>query len=222
MTLPVVFDLDGTLIDSLPEIAAAANRLLGEEGRPPLAEARIGSFVGRGEAVLLERVMHAAGVDPGRFDSLRPRFTELYIEESRTTRLFPGVAEMLAGFRARGVPLGLCTNKPSGPLRAVLDTLSLDDGTFGVVVAGDSLPERKPHPAPLRFAFDRLGAGTGLYVGDSEVDAETAQRAGVPFALYTEGIRTAPVAEIPHDVAFSDFGDLAAIHASLAERLARV
>lgn len=220
MTLPVVFDLDGTLIDSLPEIAGAANRLLAEEGRAPLPVAQIGSFVGRGEAVLLERLMRAAGLDLARFDALRPRFTEIYVEASRGTRLFPGVAGMLADFRARGVPLGLCTNKPSAPLRAVLDTLSLTE-TFGVVVAGDSLPERKPHPAPLRYALDRLGAETGLYVGDSEVDAETAERAGVPFALYTEGIRTLPVDDIPHDVAFSDFGALAAIHASFEDRLAR-
>jgi phosphoglycolate phosphatase len=220
MTLPVVFDLDGTLIDSLPEIAEAVNRLLAEEGRAPLPVAQIGSFVGRGEAVLLERVMRAAGLDLARFDALRPRFTEIYVEASRTTRLFPGVAEMLADFRARGVPLGLCTNKPSAPLRVVLDTLSLAE-TFGVVVAGDSLPERKPHPAPLRHALEMLGSTTGLYVGDSEVDAETALRVAVPFALYTEGIRTSPVADIPHDVAFSDFGTLAVIHAAFESERAR-
>ena len=220
MRLPIVFDLDGTLIDSLPEIAEAANRLLAEEGRAPLPVARIGSFVGRGEAMLLERVMRAAGLDLARFDALRPRFTEIYVEASRTTRLFPGVAEMLADFRARGVPIGLCTNKPSLPLRAVLDTLSLTE-TFGVVVAGDSLPERKPHPAPLRHAREMRGSATGLYVGDSEVDAETAARAAGPVARYTEGIRTPPVAEIPHDVAFSDFGTLAAIHASFESERAR-
>lgn len=215
MTLPVVFDLDGTLIDSLPEIAEAANRLLAEEGRAPLPVAQIGSFVGRGEAVLLERVMRAAGLDLARFDALRPRFTEIYVEASRTTRLFPGVAEMLADFRARGIPMGLCTNKPSAPLEVVLEAASLS-GTFGVVVAGDSLPERKPHPAPLFFALERLGSPTGLYVGDSEVDAETAERAGVPFALFTEGIRSRPVAEIPHHAAFSDFSALAGIYGEVA------
>jgi phosphoglycolate phosphatase len=215
--LPIVFDLDGTLIDSLPEIAEAANGFLAEQGHAPLPIAQIGGFVGRGEAVFLERLMRAADMDLARFDALRPRFTELYVEASRRTRLFAGVPEMLADFRARGVPLGLCTNKPSGPLRAALEAASLTE-TFGVVVAGDSLPERKPHPAPLRFALERLGAATGLYVGDSEVDAETAERAGVPFALFTEGIRSRPLHEIPHDIAFSDFAALAGIHAAMTDR----
>ena len=217
MTLPVVFDLDGTLIDSLPEIAEAANRLLAEQGLAPMPAERIGSFVGHGEAVLVARLLTAAGIAPDRIHTLRPRFTELYVEASHRSRLFDGVAEMLAGFRARGVPLGLCTNKPSRPLQVVLEATSLD-GMFGVVVAGDTLPERKPHPAPLLFALERLGAESGLYVGDSEVDAETAARAGVPFALYTRGIRSRPVADIPHDVAFDDFAALAAIPAEVAGR----
>ncbi len=212
MTLPVVFDLDGTLVDSLPGIATAANTFLAEHGREPLPKSRIGSFVGRGENVFLERLMQAGGLDLARFHDVKPRFLEIYTVASRDTRLFPGVAEMLDGFRRAGVPLGLCTNKPSGPVGAVLQAVALEDA-FGAVVAGDSLPARKPDPAPLRHVLDALGAGQGLYVGDSEVDAETAQRTGVPFALFTEGIRTTPVSEIPHDFAFDDFGDLAEIHA---------
>ncbi len=216
MTLPVVFDLDGTLVDSLPGIAAAANGFLAEHGRPALPVERIGGFVGHGEDVFLERLILAGGLDPACFDDVKPRFSQLYVEASRGTRLFPGVAAMLDGFRAAGVPLGLCTNKPSGPTQVVLEAASLG-GVFGAIVTGDSLPERKPDPSPLRAVLSRLGAASGLYVGDSEVDAETAARAAVPFALYTEGIRTRPLAEIPHDHAFSDFGALAGIHSALAK-----
>jgi len=96
--------------------------------------------------------------------------------------------------------------------------MALESLVFGAIVTGDSLPERKPDPAPLQVVLSRLGATSGLYVGDSEVDAETAARAGVPFALYTEGLRTRSVAEIPHDHAFSDFRALAGIHAAAAKR----
>lgn len=212
--LPVVFDLDGTLVDSLPGIAEAANAFLAEHGRPGLPVSVIGGFVGRGGDVFLERLLGAGGLDVRMFDSVKPRFLELYVEASRSTRLFPGVSGMLEGFRRAGVPLGLCTNKPSGPLEAVLDATSLG-GVFGAVIAGDSLPVRKPDPAPLRHVLQSLGADRGLYVGDSEVDAETAVNAGVPFALFTEGIRSRPIAEIPHDFAFDDFGELAGIHASV-------
>ena len=217
MTLPVVFDLDGTLVDSLPGIAAAANRFLSEQGRSPLPVERIGGFVGHGEDVFLERLIGAGGLDPARFDDLKPRFSELYVAASRDTTLFPGVAAMLEGFRAAGVPLGLCTNKSQGPTQVVLEAACLG-AVFGAIVTGDSLPERKPDPAPLQVVLSRLGATSGLYVGDSEVDAETAARAGVPFALYTEGLRTRSVAEIPHDHAFSDFRALAGIHAAAAKR----
>lgn len=92
-------------------------------------------------------------------------------------------------------------------LGVVLQTLGWQD-MFDVVIAGDTLPVRKPEPEPLHLAVERLGTKTGLYVGDSETDAETAQRAGVPFALFTKGIRVSPVDQIPHDVAFDDFAAL--------------
>jgi phosphoglycolate phosphatase len=88
-------------------------------------------------------------------------------------------------------------------------------GVFGAVVAGDTLSVRKPDPAPLLHALAGLGVSGGLYVGDSPVDSETARRAGVPFALFTEGIREAPLAEIPHDAAFSDMRELPDIYAAL-------
>lgn len=214
MTAPVVFDLDGTLIDSLPGIAGAANALLGEWGLSPLGMAKFGGFVGHGDQVFLDRLIAATGLDPADRSALMARFIPLYKDAARGTRLFDGVAEMLDAFDAAGVAMGLCTNKPLAPLIPVLEETGLAH-RFAVVVAGDALPRRKPDPAPLHHAFAELGQGPGLYVGDSEVDAETAQRAGLPFALYTKGIRQTPVADIPHQAAFDDFSELPDIRARL-------
>ncbi|MCL3882744.1 phosphoglycolate phosphatase [Marivita sp. GX14005] len=210
MSRAVVFDLDGTLIDSLPDIAAAANAVLSDRGLPPLPEARIGGFVGMGERVFLERLIAATALDPAAFDQLLHGFMEHYKRSTVRTRLFPGVLEALAGLRDAGVALGLCTNKPGEPLAAVMDTLDLAKW-FDAIVAGDRLPLRKPHAEPLRLAFEELGATQGVYVGDSEVDAETATNAGVPFVFFTEGIRTATIEEIAHDRRFDNFADLPGI-----------
>lgn len=210
---PIVFDLDGTLIDSLPGIAAAANALLADNGLAALPVEQVAGFVGLGERVFLDRLIAATALDPRAYDDLLARFLELYIVQSRNTALFPHVADVLEALGADGVPLGLCTNKPSGPLRAVMEAAGLAD-IFGVVVAGDTLAVRKPDPEPLRHAFAALGE-SGLFVGDSPVDAETAERAGVPFALFTEGIRDVPLAQIPHAAAFADMRDLPDIYAAL-------
>ena len=210
MTRAVVFDLDGTLIDSLPDIAAAANALLSNHGHDPLPQMQIGGFVGMGERVFLDRLIAATALDPAQFDNLLSEFMALYTQNTGQTTLFPGVVEALEALRAAGYGLGICTNKPSGPLDAVLTAVDLNRW-FDVVIAGDTLPVRKPDPAPLCLAFDRMGATDGVYVGDSDVDAETAQRAGIAFAFFTEGIRTKPVEEIPHDRAFGSFADLPAI-----------
>ena len=212
---PIVFDLDGTLVDSLPGIVAAANRLLETEGLAPLPQSQIAGFVGLGERVFLQRLIAATGLEPTGFDALLQRFLPIYEEASQGTPLFPGVAEMLANLSELGVPMGICTNKPSGPLKHVLDGLGIAP-MFGAIVAGDSLPVRKPDPAPLFLAFEQLGATRGLYVGDSETDAETAQRAGVPFALYKGGIRTKPIDQIAHDLAFDRFSDVLAFYNGLA------
>ncbi|NCU20941.1 HAD family hydrolase, partial [Candidatus Falkowbacteria bacterium] len=131
------------------------------------------------------------------------------------TVTYPNVRETLDRLAALGHPLAICTNKPLAPTRAVLAHLGLLP-LFQVVLGGDSLPVRKPDPAPLFRVLADLGAPRAVYVGDSEVDAATAQAAAMPFALFTEGYRKTPVEALPHDVAFSDFTDLPAI----VERLA--
>ncbi|WP_299791825.1 phosphoglycolate phosphatase [uncultured Marivita sp.] len=210
MTRGVVFDLDGTLIDSLPDIAAAANALLADHGLDPLPQAQIGGFVGMGERVFLDRLIAATALEADQFDPLLAEFITHYKASTGRTRVFPGAIEAVQALRAEGIKVGICTNKPGGPLAAVLDAVDLTRW-FDAIIAGDTLSVRKPDPAPLRLAFERMGATEGVYVGDSDVDAETAQRAGVPFAFFTEGIRTKSVDEIPHDRAFERFEDVPSI-----------
>lgn len=212
--LPVVFDLDGTLIDSLPDVTKAVNLLLAEEDQPLLPQTVVNTFVGSGEKVLMQRLIAATAFTGTDAERLMPRFIEHYKTAAADTKLFPGAREVLDRLRRAGVPIGLCTNKPRAPLIPTLEAAGLGD-VFGVVVAGDDLPLRKPDPAPLFHCFQVLGAETGIYVGDSEVDAETARRAGVPFVIYAHGIRVNPIEDIPHDVVFEDFDALEGILSAL-------
>jgi len=215
----VIFDLDGTLIDSAPDIHAASNRVLAEQGLAPLSLAEVRSFIGKGVPHLVARLLEASGeaADGPRHAAMVARFSARYESAVGLTRPYPGVAAALDALAADGRRLGLCTNKPAAPAWAVLRHLGLDHH-FTVLIGGDSLPQRKPDPAPLRAAWAALGGGAAVYVGDSEVDAETAAAAGLQFALFTEGYRKTPVAALPHAAAFADFGALPKIIASLSAR----
>ena len=215
MIRPVVFDLDGTLIDSLPDVTRAVNLLMEEEGQPLLDTSVVNTFIGSGEKVLMQRLIAATAFTPLDGDRLMPRFIAHYKTAALDTKLFPGARAALDRLGDAGVPIGLCTNKPRAPLEPTLEAAGLSD-VFGVVVAGDDLPLRKPDPAPLLHCFQSLGSETGIYVGDSEVDAETAQRAGVPFVIYAHGIRVSPIKDIPHDVVFDNFADLDEILVALS------
>lgn len=209
----IVFDLDGTLIDSAPDLGAAVNRMLDGESLAPLDQPTIISFIGNGMPRLVELAMAATGLDPDRHAELTKIVLKDYTANSGVlTKLYPGVIEMLQGLHDAGHMLGLCTNKPVAPTREILDHFDLSP-LFSAVIGGDSLPQRKPHPAPLTATFDALGQ-TGLYVGDSEVDAQTAQTAGIPFALFTEGYRKGPITDLPHDWAFDTFSKLPGIVAT--------
>ena len=206
----IIFDLDGTLIDSAPDSPAAVARTLADEGQPPLGHVAVRGFIGNGVPVLIDRVMAARGepADPSRRADLITRFLAHYEAAStELTTLYPGVRAALRELADAGHPIGLCTNKPAGPARDILAAFDLL-AIFGVVIGGDSLPEKKPHPEPLLATVRALGATSALYVGDSEVDAETAFRAQIPLLLFTEGYRKTPVADLPHRAVFSDFARL--------------
>ena len=213
----IVFDLDGTLVDSAPDIAVAANRMLAGEGLEPIDLATVTSFVGNGLPKLVERVMRARAIGPHHFDRLYDEMKDFYnAAPADESKPMPGVPALLGKLKADGHRLGVCTNKPEEPARLVLKLLGLE-GYFDTVVGGDSLEQKKPHPAPLNLAFDKLGAGGRLYVGDSEVDAEVALAAGVQFAIYSQGYRKRAIEGLPHDFRFDHFDGLGPIVDSLPE-----
>ncbi|WP_372574660.1 phosphoglycolate phosphatase [Ruegeria jejuensis] len=208
MSAAIVFDLDGTLIDSVPDLAAAVNDMLAAQGAAELDLPTITGFVGSGLPKLVERVINHCGMDMRQHGEITRITLDNYMRApTKRTVLYPGVRDMLERFRTNGHALGICTNKPEDATHQVLNALDLSR-FFAVVVGGDTLAQRKPDPSPLLHVFDRLGPGSRFYVGDSEVDAETAKRAEVPFALFTEGYRKSPISALPHHLAYADSSKL--------------
>jgi phosphoglycolate phosphatase len=213
----VIFDLDGTLIDSAPDMHAAVTRMLAGEGRAALSLAEVTSFVGNGLPKLVERVIIRAGLPMADHVRLTQVLLDLYTgTPAKFTKPYPGVIAALQTLQAAGHPMGICTNKPLSATHAVLTDLGLA-AYFRAIIGGDSLPVTKPDPAPLRACMAALGADRVLFVGDSEVDAATAVAAAVPFALFTEGYRKSPVADMARDVVFQNFKDLPVLVAALSE-----
>jgi phosphoglycolate phosphatase len=191
----VVFDLDGTLVDSAPDMAAALNAALAEVNLDPFELDEAISFVGSGGRILVRRALAARAA--GHLDEavMLSRFIGHYEGKlSGQTQPYPGVMEMLARLTAAGVPMGLCTNKPEGPARGVCAALGLD-AHFPVIVGGDTLPVLKPDPAPLLHVCAELGLAPSrvLYVGDSETDYATARAAKTPFAFVEGGYQSRPI-----------------------------
>ncbi len=203
----IIFDLDGTLIDSAPDIHLACTQVLSARGIKPVTPAQSRGFVGHGARVFVQRMMAARDLPAALFEPLLHEFLAQYETSVHLTELYPDVRLALNRLKAEGWTLGLCTNKPLRPTQAILTHLDLAKD-FKAIITGDSLPQRKPDPAPLLASLRAVGAATALFVGDSEVDAETAQNAALPFALFTEGYRHNPVTALAHSFSFSDFRNL--------------
>ncbi|HKH44924.1 MAG TPA: HAD-IA family hydrolase [Thermoanaerobaculia bacterium] len=188
----LVFDLDGTLIDSRRDITTAINRTREGYGLPPLALEQVVMMVGEGARVLIERAL-GADIPPDRVDEALATYLDHYrnvcLDE---TRPYPGIEEMLAAL-AGAYPLALLSNKGESLSRKVLAGLGLDR-YFREILGGDSLPTRKPDPAGLHLLAGRLDVPIGqlLLVGDTRIDAETAQNAGSLFALVEWGFPRPP------------------------------
>ena len=183
----VVFDLDGTLVDSQRDLANAANALVGELGGAPLAEAQVADMVGEGAAVLVRRVLTAAGLDPATPTAL-PRFLELYDDRlDDHTVAYEGIEELLRALHGR-MPLAVLTNKPQRASDRLLSALGLSR-YFTAVVGGDTPLGRKPDPSGLIRLCDQMHVTPSdtVLVGDSPIDLQTARNAGTHVVLVRYG-----------------------------------
>jgi phosphoglycolate phosphatase len=183
----IVFDLDGTLIDSRQDLADAANALIAERGGAPLPVAAATAMVGEGAALLVRRALTAAGLEP-ELETALPRFLELYDERLLVhTQLYPGTREALIAL-ADAATLAILTNKPQQPTEKILDGLELRE-YFGHIIGGDTRFGRKPDPAGLRHLMTITGSSPEetVLVGDSAIDLRTARAACVRVCLVTYG-----------------------------------
>jgi 2-phosphoglycolate phosphatase len=176
----VLFDLDGTLLDTAPDMGASLNALLAEHGLPALSPATMRPKVSRGSRALVTLGFGAAS--PAEHAPRIERFLALYSQRLAVdTRPFEGVLPLLSSLEARGIAWGIVTNKPGWLAHPLLQTLELLTRS-GVLVCGDTLPERKPSPLPLLHAAEKLGLQSSqcLFVGDAELDMRAARAAGMP------------------------------------------
>ena len=210
----VVFDLDGTLIDSAPDLRLSANRLLAENGRTPLSVEQVIKMVGDGVRTLVERAFEATGdgVSGAELDALGERFLHFYEGHAADlSRPFPGALDAVAHLHGLGCVLGVCTNKPHRPAVSILHALGLG-GYIHTVLGGDSLGGiRKPDPRHLLCTIERLGAtpGEAVMVGDNENDVAVARFAGVPVIAVTFGYAKGPPENLDADLLIDHFDELA-------------
>ena len=208
----VIFDLDGTLIDSVPDLCREISLFLNKHGRRALTESETVSIIGNGAAMMLRGAYKLTGeaIGESEMPSLLAAWVCQYADaEMSLTRAFPRVPETLEKLKADGFKLAVCTNKPHEPTLAILKKLDLEK-YFDVVLDADALPVRKPRPEPLWEAVKRMDGtnDSAVMVGDSEADAEAARNAGFPVVLLTYGYSHVPFDEIKPDALLDDFGEL--------------
>ncbi|HEV7995882.1 MAG TPA: phosphoglycolate phosphatase [Stellaceae bacterium] len=206
----LVFDLDGTLVDSAADLRAALNETLRERGRPPLSLAQVRPMIGDGVPALVARALAASGADPAGSTGALPRFIELYeADPVRLTRPYPGVLETLAALRRRGYRTAICTNKPQRATLAVLEGLGLLP-LFDGVAGGDRFRVRKPDPRHLLELIAALGARVeaAAMIGDNENDAAAAHGAGIPLVLMRYGYARVDPETLGAGALLAHFADL--------------
>lgn len=207
----VLFDLDGTLLDTITDLADAANLMLAELSRPVLPQAQIHSYVGQGIANLVQRILLGSGMTASEADAAVATALDAFRRHyarvnGRTTRPYPGVPELLAALAARGLKMAVVTNKSTVFTLPLLQQFDIAR-YFGALVCGDTLPTKKPNPDVIFHSCELLGVKPeqALMIGDSANDALAARAAGVPVLLvrygYSEGI---PVTGMDCDGLLSD------------------
>jgi phosphoglycolate phosphatase len=215
MTRAVIFDLDGTLVDSLPDVLNALNGVLNDVGRRPVTITEGKLMVGGGAEPLIERAFGLTG------DPVAPEDIPIYVDAFavnyqatpvRYTTIFDGVIPALEDLAARGYRLGICTNKPHDSAITVLKALGLDRH-FSSCIGKAARPFNKPDRRHYDAVADELGVtpDNSLYIGDSETDVETARNAGVPIVLVPFGYSRKPAAELGGDRLIGHFSELTAV-----------
>jgi phosphoglycolate phosphatase len=211
----IVFDLDGTLVDTAPDLLRALNLVLAEESMEPVAEERLRLMVGQGARRLIERAAALRGktYDEARLDVLTERFVDFYRADIASgSRPFPGVVEAMDALAARGALLTVCTNKRTELSVLLLDALGLTS-RFAAIVGADAVTERKPSPVHYLETV-RRGRGRvdySLMVGDSEADLLSAQAAGAPCVLVSFGYCDGGAARLGADFLLDSYEELAPI-----------
>jgi phosphoglycolate phosphatase len=205
----VVFDLDGTLADTAPDLTAALNHALGQLGRPPVPAEDVRHMVGHGARALLNKGLAATGeVSEALVERGFPIFLDYYEAHiADATRPFEGLDAALDELAARGVKLGICTNKLESLSRELISALGWE-GRFAALVGGDTLPVRKPDPSPLFETIARCGGGRAAFVGDSITDTDTARNAGLPCVAVTFGFSDRPHDQLGASVLIDHFDAL--------------
>ncbi len=208
----LIFDLDGTLVDSVPDLCSALNEVLRERGYAALSQDDVRPLVGDGVAPLVSRAFAARGAPPGEAESVLPRYIEIYeANAARLSRPYPGVRETLVGLRAGGYRTAVCTNKLQRATLAVLQGLGLDD-LFDGIAGGDHFAVRKPDPGHLTGLVGEMNgtiARTAM-VGDSEIDAAAARAAGVPIVLMRYGYARIDPDTLAADAVLDRFAEIPA------------
>lgn len=216
----ILFDLDGTLVDTAPDLAAATDYALQRVGRPPVGLSAIRQMVGDGARAMVERGFEATGGQPSAevFEAAIADFYACYEAHlADKSRPFPGVATCLAELAERGYLLAVCTNKLEHFSRSLLDQLGLS-GFFAAIVGGDSLAVRKPDPGHLRGTIEKIGKPVdwAAMVGDSANDIDAARAAGLPSIAVSFGYTRTPAHALGADRLIDHFSELPAALAELA------
>lgn len=213
MTAPAaIFDLDGTLAETVGDLVATTNAVLAPYGIPPIDAEASRNSAGMGGIVLMRLAFSRAGkqVPDETLNDLFPQFDDHYRQNlSQFSHLYAGVEAALSGMRQEGFRLGVCTNKPEEPTLELLKRLRIAD-KFDSIIGGDTLSERKPHPMPLLEAVRRAEgiSDRAVMIGDSEVDLNAARAAGVPCILVRFGYSPVPVENLGADALVDSFGEI--------------
>lgn len=215
----IAFDLDGTLVDTAPDLARAMNHVLRAEGLGELSPETVRPLIGQGALALIARGFHEAGRTLGQADAdqLKRDFLAYYNDNiAIESRPFEGVSDAIASLVDDGATLVVCTNKPQGLSERLLDALDMS-APFAAIVGADAVPARKPDPGHVLAAVARGGGDItrAVFVGDSETDERAARSCGLPFLLYPHGYRSATLEELAADAVFEDYRALPAIIRSL-------